>query len=237
VTNPLQPGLRLHRIVGRTRHLLLDFDGPICSVFAGMSDDTVAKKLRRRLAAYGVAIPAEVRSISDPLEVFRAVAAHGRDAGQRAQRELTLLEVQAVTTAQPADGSAELIATARQSGRSVTIVSNNSGQAVAAYLDNHGLARCVNAVIGRDDPNPAHMKPSPYRVRQAVQMLQAAPPECVLVGDSVSDVVAAHAADLAVIGYANKPGKDERLAQAGADVVITRLADLIEAIAAEAVRA
>ena len=141
-----------------------------------------------------------------------------------------------MATAQPADGAAELITTARQSGRSVTIVSNNSGQAVAAYLNDHHLTRYVSAVIGRDDPNPAHMKPSPYRVRQALQMLRAAPAECVLVGDSVSDVTAAHAADVAAIGYANKPGKDERLAEAGADAVITRLPDLIEAITAEAVR-
>jgi phosphoglycolate phosphatase-like HAD superfamily hydrolase len=231
------PDTPLQQIASRTRHLLLDFDGPICSIFAGMSDDTVAKKLRRRLAAAGVEIPAEVRSVSDPLEVFRAVAARGRDVGQRAQRELTLLEVQAVATARPTDGAAELITTAHQSGRSVTIVSNNSGQAVAAYLNNHRLARYISAVIGRDDPNPTHMKPSPYRLCQAIQILKATPEECAYVGDSVSDVTAAHAADLAAIGYANKPGKDERLADAGADTVITRLADLVEAIAAETVRA
>jgi HAD superfamily hydrolase (TIGR01509 family) len=237
MTASAHPDALLQRIVSRTRYLLLDFDGPVCSVFAGMPADTVAGRLRRRLAAAGVAIPAEVRSASDPLEVFRVVAARGRDAGQRAQRELTLLEVQAVTTAQPADGAAELIIAARQSGRGVAIVSNNSGQAVATYLDRHRLSRYVSAVIGRDDPDPAHMKPSPYRVRLALQMLRAAPAECVLVGDQVSDITAAHAADLAAIGYANKPGKDERLAQAGADAVITRLADLREAITAEAVRA
>ena len=237
MTASAQPHALLQRIVSRTRHVLLDFDGPVCSIFAGMSADTVAEKLRRRLAALGVAIPDEVLSTSDPLEVFRAIAARGRDVGQRAQRELTLLEVQAVTTAQPADGGAELIGAARQSGRSVAIVSNNSGQAVATYLKHHGLTRYVSAVIGRDDPDPAHMKPSPYRLRQAIEMLQAAPAECVLVGDSISDVVAAHAANLAAIGYADKPGKDERLAEAGADAVIMRLADLIEAITAEAVRA
>jgi HAD superfamily hydrolase (TIGR01509 family) len=237
MTASAQPDAILQRIVGSTRHLLLDFDGPVCSIFAGMSADTVAERLRHRLAAAGVAIPAEVRTTSDPLEVFRAVAACGRDAGQRIQRELTLLEVQAVTTAQPADGAAELITRARQSDRSVAIISNNSGQAVATYLNRHRLTRYVSVVIGRDDPDPAHMKPSPYRVRQALQMLRAAPAECVLVGDQVSDITAAHAADLAAIGYANKPGKDERLAQAGADAVITRLADLIQAITAEAVRA
>jgi HAD superfamily hydrolase (TIGR01509 family) len=236
MTASAQSDAPLQRIVSRTRYLVLDFDGPVCSVFAGMSADTVAEKLRRRLAAIGIAIPAEVRSTSDPLEVFRAIAAHGRDVGQRAQRELTLLEVQAVITAQPADGSAELITAARQSGRNVAIVSNNSGQAVAAYLHNHRLARHVSVVIGRDDPDPAHMKPSPYRVHQAIQMLQAAPAECVLIGDQVSDITAAHAADLAAIGYANKPGKNERLAAAGADAVITRLADLIEVITAEAAR-
>jgi phosphoglycolate phosphatase len=67
-------------------------------------------------------------------------------------------------------------------------------------------------------------------------MLRAAPAECALVGDQVSDITAAHAADLAAIGYANKAGKDERLTQAGADAVITRLAELTEAITAEAVR-
>ncbi len=227
----------LNRIISRTRHLLLDFDGPVCSVFAGMSNDEVAKEFRRRLAATGIAIPAEIRSVSDPLEVFRVVAARGRSAGQLAQRELALLETQAVATARPTDGAAELIATARQVGMSVAIVSNNSGQAIAAYLHKYDLARYVSAVIGRDDPNPAHMKPSPHRVRQAVQMLRAAPADCVLVGDQVSDVTAAHSADLSAIGYANKPGKEERLAQAGADAVITRLADITEAITAEAVRA
>jgi HAD superfamily hydrolase (TIGR01509 family) len=220
----------LYRIISRTRHLLLDFDGPVCSVFAGMSSDEVANEFRRRLAAIGVTIPAGIRSVSDPLEVFRVIAARGRNAGQLAQRELALLETQAMASAQPTDGAAGLITTARQVGMSVAIVSNNSGQAIAAYLRKYDLARYVNATIGRDDPNPAHMKPSPHRVRQAVQMLRATPAECVLVGDQVSDVTAAHSADLAVIGYANKPGKEERLAQAGADAVITRLADLTEAI-------
>lgn len=229
-----QPNAALQQVVSRVRHLLLDFDGPICSIFVGTSAGTVAEQLRRRLAVAGVALPDEARS--DPLEVFRVIAAHGGDLGDRAQRELTALEVQAVTTARPADGAEALIKAARQYGRSVTIVSNNSDQAIATYLNNHRLARYISAVIGRNDSDPAHMKPSPYRVRQAVQILQATPAECVLVGDSVSDIVAAHAADVRVIGYANKPGKNERLAQAGADAIVTRLANLVDALTAGTVK-
>lgn len=220
----------LRQLVHRTRDLLLDFDGPVCSIFAGMPAGTVARQLRSRLVAEGVAVPAEVHSVSDPLEVFRAIAAGGPDVGGRAQRELTELELAAATTAQPADGAAELITTARESGRNVTIVSNNSGQAVTAYLNAHGLARHVSRVIGRDDADPAHMKPSPFQVRKALQLSGAAPTECVLIGDSESDVTAAHAAGVAVIGYANKPGKAERLSQAGANVIVTRLADITAAL-------
>jgi HAD superfamily hydrolase (TIGR01509 family) len=225
----------LRQIISRTRHLLLDFDGPVCSVFAGISAATVADQLRRRLTAAGIALPTEAGSVSDPLELFRIIAASNVSAGERAQRELTALEVQAVATARPADGAAELIVAAHRSGRVTAIVSNNSGQAITAYLHAHGLARYVSVVIGRDDPDPAHMKPSPHRVREAVRALRAAPAHCALIGDSVSDVTAAHAAGVPAIGYANKPGKGERLTQAGADAVIMRLASLVDALTAEAV--
>jgi HAD superfamily hydrolase (TIGR01509 family) len=227
----------LRQLISRTRELLLDFDGPICSVFAGMPADAVAEQFRCRLRASGITLPSETYSISDPLEVFRAVAAVGREASERAQRELTALEVKAVTAARPADGAAELITAARQSGRRVTIVSNNSGQAIVAYLDAHGLARHVTAVIGRDDPDPDHMKPSPYPVRKALRILGAASARCVLIGDSVSDIAAAHSSGVAVIGYANKPGKAERLSLGGADVTVTRLADITAALSAAALKA
>lgn len=54
---------------------------------------------------------------------------------------------------------------------------------------------------------------------------------CALVGDSTTDVEAAHAICAATIAYANKPGKTERLA--GADAVITSMAELLDALAAE----
>ena len=237
MTTPPSDISTLQLIVNRAHHLLLDFDGPISSIFADMSASAVADQLRGRLTAAGIALPAGVRSIPDPLEVFRVVAARSRDAGERAQRDLTELEMQAVATAQPTDGAAELITTARQSGRGVTIVSNNSGQAVTAYLDAHGLARSVGAVIGRDDPDPAHMKPSPYQVRKALQVNDAAAAGCVLIGDSLSDVTAAHSAGVAVIGYANKPGKTGRLSQAGANVVVTRLDDITSALSTATVKA
>ncbi len=49
-----------------------------------------------------------------------------------AQQLLTAFETRAIPTAKPTRGSADLIITAASSGRTVTIVSNNSGAAIPA---------------------------------------------------------------------------------------------------------
>ena len=54
--------------------------------------------------------------------------------------------------------------------------------------------------------------------------------ECVFVGDAVRDVQAADAAGMVAIGYANKPGKAERMVNAGAAAIVTSISDLAAAI-------
>ncbi|WP_234361448.1 HAD family hydrolase [Plantactinospora sp. BB1] len=55
--------------------------------------------------------------------------------------------------------------------------------------------------------------------------------DCLLVGDSLSDIQAARAAGVVAIGYANKPGKRERFG--AADAVIDSMADLVAAFAVD----
>lgn len=230
-------GTELRQIIANTRHLLLDFDGPVCSVFAGTPAPDVARQLRDSLTAAGFALPADAEEQDDPLEVFRAVARAGDDAAILAQHVLTALEIRAVKTARPTRGSADLIITAYRTGRTVTIVSNNSGTAITAYLADHRLTDYVRAVVARDDHDPERMKPSPYRVREAVGMLGGEGGECAFVGDSPSDVLAGHLAGVPVIGYANKPGKVEALTRVQAATVTTSLAEITTALRAAPVTA
>ncbi|WP_176797820.1 HAD family hydrolase [Actinopolyspora mzabensis] len=51
----------------------------------------------------------------------------------------------------------------------------------------------------------------------------SSPADCTLIGDSPSDIKAAHAFGARAIGYANKPGKFEKLTNAGADTVAEQL--------------
>lgn len=227
------PDDTMQQIVGRSAHVLLDFDGPVCSIFAGLRAPAIAQMYQATLRRISVELPADVQELDDPLEVFRQVASLCPEVAERAQAILTKLETRAARAAQPTAGSTELMAAARASGRTVTIVSNNSSAAIAAYLGDHKLTRYVTAIVGRDDANPRLMKPSPYRVRMAISQLDAEPNHAFLVGDSATDVSAGRLAGVAVIGFANKPGKAEQLAQAGADAVTNRLSDISTALRAQ----
>jgi beta-phosphoglucomutase-like phosphatase (HAD superfamily) len=123
------------------------------------------------------------------------------------------LEVAAAASAEPTPYVHEVVTGCRDTGRSVAIVSKNSARAVHAYLAQHGLDDRIPLVIARTSHGPALLKPDPYLINQAVAALGAQSGECALVGDSTTDVEAAQLASIHAIGYANKPGKTERLAQ------------------------
>ena len=139
---------------------------------------------------------------------------------------MTDQELAAVATAAPTPYVHDVVTACQNSGRSVSVVSNNSARAVHAYLARHGLDDRISLVVARTSHDPALLKPSPHLITQAVEALDAEPGECTLVGDSVTDVQAARLASVQSIGYANEPGKPERLAAAGAGAIINSLADL-----------
>jgi phosphoglycolate phosphatase-like HAD superfamily hydrolase len=104
------------------------------------------------------------------------------------------------------------------------VVSNNSAAAVRAYPTTLRLAGYVHPIIGRTFADPAKMKPNPAPVLAALDELAAEPEDCIMIGDSTSDIDAAQAARVVAIGYANKPGKRIRLAKA--DLLIDSMAEL-----------
>lgn len=66
----------------------------------------------------------------------------------------------------------------------------------------------------------------------ATMRTQRATAECVLIGDSTTDMQAAALAGTASIGYANKPGKPVTLAAAGAATIVSSLAEIVLALRA-----
>jgi phosphoglycolate phosphatase len=223
MTSPGTDYPALSAVIARTRYLLLDFDGPICSIFAGLPAPTVAEKLRKLFPGE---LPDEIADTPDPIEVFCYSATVSDEMAARVEAEMSDLEVAAVATADPTPYIHEVIASARESGRTIAVVSNNSTRAVTDYLDHHGLIGGIALVVARTSHDPALLKPSPYLIDKAVRGLNADPAASTLVGDSLTDIEAAHSAGIASIGYANQPGKRENMTQAQAEAVITSMADL-----------
>jgi phosphoglycolate phosphatase len=220
-------GATLDELIARTRYLLIDFDGPVCDIFAGHPAWTVADRLRKLITGQGITPPEHIQATRDPIEVFAYSATVSPDLAARVEAEMADQELAAVATAKPTPYVHDVITSCRDTGRQVAIVSNNADRAVRAYLGTHGLADRIDIIAARTSSNPALLKPSPYLIEHAMTQLRASADECLLIGDSVTDMEAATRIDVPAIGYANKPGKRERLTMARAEAVVSSLADLV----------
>lgn len=211
--------------------MLLDFDGPVCSLFAKVSASSVAGELQALIAAQlglRAVEPSEAAIEKDPLMVLRRSRAAGIDA-HAVDKVLRAAEVRAARSAAPTPGARAFLAACKRADRSIAIVSNNSAEAVRVYLAREDLLQYAAHIVGRDAHDPSRMKPDPYLVQLALEITGTEAERAVLVGDSPSDVVAAKAAGVQAIGYANKPGKADRLAAAGAKAIVTSMGQLAEA--------
>jgi phosphoglycolate phosphatase len=219
----------LAAILDTTAHVLLDFDGPVCNVFAGYPAHDIADELRHLLTdGHHLDLPDDVQTTRDPLHVIHRTADLAPHLWATADTALRAAEVQAITTATPAPGAAEFLAACQATARPVAIVSNNSAEAVTTYLRLHNLTPLVTHVQGRDARHPGLMKPNPYSLHQALTALDAKPGGAVLIGDSLTDLDAARAAGVRVIAYANTPSKLTALAHA--DAVTTSMQTLADTI-------
>jgi phosphoglycolate phosphatase len=210
--------------------LLLDFDGPVCSIFAGKPDFLAAQRLRRVLNRHAAQLPQPVLEAHDPLVVLRFTGTHHKDLVPEVEHELQAAELEAVVTAAPTPGALNLIKLAPPSG--VAIVSNNSADAIRRYFQDRqsqdGLRLSRIPVIGRNPTDPGLMKPYPHLLLEALQVTGRHADQCVMIGDSTTDVQAAAAAGVRCIGYANKPDKARSLAAAGAEDIVKSMFDIIE---------
>jgi HAD superfamily hydrolase (TIGR01509 family) len=207
-------------VLARTRCLLLDFDGPMCSVFAGRLAAGVADRLRRLVRSAGYPLSVAVVAAEDPFDVLRYAGDLDPALAERVDAAFRAEELAAVESAEPTPGAAAVLAAARASGRPVAVVSNNSQVAVSRYLARLRLGGLVATVAGRTCADAGLLKPDPHLVLAALDTLGAPPTATAFVGDSVSDIEAGLAVGVSPIGYANKPGKAGRLAAAGASCVV-----------------
>jgi phosphoglycolate phosphatase len=170
--------------------IILDFDGPMCNVFAGYPASDVAAAVHTEFGldtgsddplSY-LAVP-ELAPVIDQVHEF-----------------ITRHETQAVESAVETKGLRTLLETPL----AVAVASNNSTEAIERWLELNGLTTRIQHVEGR---NPRAMKPHPTALLNCASKLGLQVNDCLFIGDSRTDAEAAAAAEMPFYGYANKPAK------------------------------
>ncbi|KOG31086.1 haloacid dehalogenase [Streptomyces resistomycificus] len=219
------------RTLTAAQAVLVDFDGPLCNVFAGLPAQEVARKLSQIAADHDPELWGKLAEITNPLEVLALTYDFDRSVSGRVEEALISAEVEAVQVAgDPIAGSIEALTAIRESGRRIAVVTNNSTECVRRFLARHDLSDHVDAVVGRTLNRPDLMKPHPHALLQAAERLDVSPKECVLIGDSRTDIQAAHAAGGTAIGYANKARKRRVFVEADAEAIIERMRAIAHAL-------
>jgi beta-phosphoglucomutase-like phosphatase (HAD superfamily) len=226
MTTPTPPFAALDDILARTRHLLLDFDGVVCRLYATHPPSLAADRLRALLSAHGVPIPEAITATADPLAVLSFAGTISRELAEQADAELTDCELGAVPTAQPVGYVHDVIASARESGRTVTVISTCSARAVNAYLERTNLADLAGLGVARTPYDPASTS-VPSLIGRSTGLLDTDTSACAVVASSADVLDAALKTGAAVIAYASPPATRSRAhAHAHAGAIVTSLADL-----------
>jgi phosphoglycolate phosphatase len=226
---PVDDPETLRRILANTEALLLDFDGPICSVFAGFPASIVADQLRQILTESSqVELPPRVAASGDPFDVLSYAATLGTDVARYVEAAFRAHELEAISTATPTPAAHDLIIKWNKSNRPLAIVSNNSIVAIETYLKIYRLKQFVEYISARSSSDVALLKPNPYLIDRAVTVLGVAATEVAFIGDSKTDIKAAKAANVKIIGYANKPWKYNQFAALQADALTSSIATILD---------
>lgn len=100
-------------------------------------------------------------------------------------------------------------------GAAITVLSATATSVIERFTNHHGISDAIHQIIGGDQPGG-----KPEKLSRLVSSCHDEPN--VMIGDSISDVVAAQHADIPCIGVAWGWQPADRLSAAGAEAVAQR---------------
>ena len=209
------PYAALDAILSRARHLIFDFDGPVCDLSAAMPPDT-ASQLRAILHTQAADLPPAVADTDDPLQILSCAAGISPAAAARIDAQLTAFEAAAAAEATSTAYLDEALAACRDSGRSTAVVSRHSAEAVSSYLNAHGLADQIRHIIAPASYPPGHLQTAAHLIEDTIHALGVKPAECALITASTIIIETGRNAGTDSIGYATTLAASEHLTAARA---------------------
>ena len=112
----------------------------------------------------------------------------------------------------------------KEMGLKMAAVSNASQDCTEFVLKLFDLKRYFDVVLGKDYKYLDGAKPNPYLIKKSLKALEVSPKEALVVGDSLSDILAAHRARTKAV-QVMRFGKIE-----GADYYVENLNELVQLV-------
>ncbi|WP_328748431.1 HAD hydrolase-like protein [Streptomyces sp. NBC_00285] len=226
---------RLASLVTSARYVLWDLDGPICRLFAGYPAHEIANELVDKIdqLGMGVLLTEKERSAFDSHQPLRRVheQRRGSDLVLELEEWLTQRELRAVPKAMPTPHADPLIRTWSSRDVRFAITTNNAALAAVAYVESRELKDCFPYVYGRTQDLDL-MKPNPYCLEEAIKAMGADPSVTLMIGDAPTDLQAAQQAGVSFLGYARNETKERMLRDAGAEVVVGSMEQILDIVRA-----
>jgi len=184
--------------MARVRAVFFDIDGTLLDSndahahawldsLRGHGRNVPFEPLRARIGMGGDKLLPEVTGIEDDSELGRSIK----------DRRVAILKAHYLPELAPFPGARLLVERLRARGLTCAAVSSSTGSDIDDLLRAAGVADLMDHVVSSDDAERS--KPDPDLVRVALDRVQVAPDEAVLIGDSPYDVEAGTRAGVAVI--------------------------------------
>ena len=209
---------------------ILDFDGTL----ATGSYDFPAMRERIHALASSYGVEAQALEGLYVLEAVERAAAMIQQAGGEtgafravAERIIREIELRGARSSQLLPGAGEALASLRESGYRIAIVTRNSRAVIETIAGAVSLAR--DAFLGRE--SVTRVKPHPEHLAAALACLECEGRHAAMVGDHPMDIAAGRAAGAATVGVLTGAGTRETLGAAGADLIVDSVIELAEALA------
>lgn len=125
-------------------------------------------------------------------------------------------------------GVLETLITLKKQGYRLVIVTNKPQRFIQPILDGLGLDGLFELILGGD--SLAKRKPDPLPLNHVCQQLGVTPRQCVMIGDSKNDILAAKAANMQSVGLTYGYNYGEDIAIYRPELVLENFADLSAAL-------
>lgn len=118
----------------------------------------------------------------------------------------------------------------KERGYRLAIVTNKPEAFVQPIIDGLGLSHLFECIVGGD--TLSKRKPDPLPIHYACEQLAVTPDQCIMIGDSKNDILAAKAAQIPSIGLTYGYNYGEDIAVHDPEWVLDHFADILTVLSA-----